>query len=146
MFYFAQGGKGYVASEKQLPLGGMALSKSAEQIAHGEWHKVGLVPLANPEELPLKVRERYAEHRVCWGTEVVIEGGSILRVEGGQTGGVVEFPVVGERVVEVARGPGRQVHEELGEVELRTDIMPATGGREAGEDGSSAAAARVANE
>ncbi len=32
-------------------------------------------------------RERYVEHRVSWGDEVVIEGGSIPRVEGGQAGG-----------------------------------------------------------
>lgn len=54
MFYFAQGGEGYVASEMQLTLGGMALSKSAEQIAPGEWQKVGPVPLSNPGEMPGK--------------------------------------------------------------------------------------------
>ena len=70
-----------------------------------------------------------------------MEVGSILRVEGGQAGGVAEFPLVGEPVVEVAGGPSGEVHEELGEVELRIDIMPAAGGREAGEDGGSAAAA-----
>jgi len=54
--------------------------------------------------------------------------------------------VVGEPSVEVAGGPSGEVHEQLGEVELRIDVMPAAGGREAGEDGSSAAAARVADE
>jgi hypothetical protein len=55
MFYFAGAGKGYVESERQLTLGGMALSKSTEQIASGDWHKVGPIPLSNPEDLPLKV-------------------------------------------------------------------------------------------
>ena len=53
------------------------------------------------------LREHYVEHRVSWGDEVVIEVGSILRVEGGQAGGVAEFPLVGEPGVEVAGGPGR---------------------------------------
>ena len=90
--------------------------------------------------------ERYVEHRVSWGDEVVIEGGSIPRVEGGQAGGVAELPLVGEPRVEVAGGPSGEVHEELGEVELRIDIMPAAGGREAGEDGGSAATAQVPDE
>jgi hypothetical protein len=55
MFYFAGAGKGYVASEKQRTLAGMALSKSAEQIAPGDWRKIGPVPLTNPQDLPWKV-------------------------------------------------------------------------------------------
>lgn len=54
MFYFAGGGHNYVPSEQQLSLGGMALSKSAEQIAPGDWHKAGPIPLSNPEDLPGK--------------------------------------------------------------------------------------------
>ena len=69
-----------------------------------------------------------------------------MLIQDGEAGGVVEFPLVGEPGVEIAHGPGGQVHEQLGEVELRIDLVPAAGGSEAGRDGGGAAAARIAHE
>ena len=76
----------------------------------------------------------------------VVQGGMILRVEGGQGCSVAELTLVGEPGVQLAGGPGRQIHQELGEVELGIDLVSAAGGREAGKDGGRAAAARVPDE
>ena len=59
---------------------------------------------------------------------------------------MAEFPLVGEPGIEIAYRPGGQVHQQLGEIELRIDLVPAAGGGEAGQDGGGAAAARVAHE
>jgi len=77
----------------------------------------------------------------------VVEGaGSILTVEGRRACGVAKFPLIGEPGVKVAGGPGWQVHEELGEVELGIDLVPAAGRGQAGENSGGAAATRVADE
>jgi hypothetical protein len=54
--------------------------------------------------------------------------------------------VVGEPDVQFAGGPSGEVQEQLREVDLRIDLMPAAGGGQAGEEGGGAAAARVTNE
>ena len=64
----------------------------------------------------------------------------------GEPVGVAEFPVVREPGVEIALRPGGEVHQQLREVELRIDVVPAAGGSQAGEDGGGTAAARVTNE
>jgi len=50
-----------------------------------------------------------------------------LLIQGGEAGGVVETPLVGEPGVEIAHGPRGQVHQQLGEIELRIDLVPAAG-------------------
>ena len=71
---------------------------------------------------------------------------SILAVEGCPADGVAEFPLIGEPGVKVAGGPSGKVQEELGEVELGIDLVPAAGRGQAGENSGGAAAARFANE
>ena len=78
--------------------------------------------------------------------KVVEGGGSIPTVEGGQACGMAQFPLVGEPGVEVAGGPSGEVQEELGEVELGIDLVPAAGGGQAGENSAGATTARVADE
>ena len=63
----------------------------------------------------------------------------------GEPVGVAEFPVVREPGVEIALRPGGEVHQQLREVELRIDRVPAAGGTQAGKDSSGATAARVAD-
>ena len=47
MFYFAGAGPEYKAQPTQGTIAGMALSKSAEEIAPGDWTKAGPVPVAD---------------------------------------------------------------------------------------------------
>ena len=61
----------------------------------------------------------------------VVGGGGIGLIQFGEAGGVMELPLVGEPGVELAHGPGGQVYQELGEVELRIDLVPAASGGEA---------------
>jgi hypothetical protein len=81
--------------------------------------------------------------RGCWR---VVEGGGISLLKVGEPGGVAEFPLVGEPGIEVALGPGGEVHQQLRQVELWIKVVPAAGGSEAGEDSSGTTAARVADE
>ena len=69
-----------------------------------------------------------------------------MLIKVGEAGGVAEFPWVGEPGVEIALGPSGQVHQQLRQVKLRIDLMPAAGGSEAGKDGGGVTAARVTNE
>lgn len=71
--------------------------------------------------------------------------------QGGGACGMEELPFVGEPGIEfLAAGVGqfaqqrRKTHQQLREVKLRIDIVPAAGRSEAGEDGRGAAATRVA--
>lgn len=57
---------------------------------------------------------------------------------------MVEFPLVRQPDVEVARGPGGEVHEELRQTELGIDLVAAAGGGQTRQDDGGAAAARVA--
>ena len=68
-----------------------------------------------------------------------------MLIKVGEPGGVAEFPLLREPSIEVALGPGGEVHQQLGEVELRIDVVPAAGGSQAGKDGGGTAAARVAD-
>ncbi len=56
------------------------------------------------------------------------------------------LPSIGEPGGEIAHGDGRQVGQQLREVELRIDAMAAASRGEAGQDGRGAAAAWVADE
>lgn len=47
MFYFAGAGKDHEATPSRWTIAGMALSKSAEEVAPGDWAKAGPVPLAD---------------------------------------------------------------------------------------------------
>jgi len=69
-----------------------------------------------------------------------------LLIQVGEAGGVAEFPLVGEPGVEVVDGPRGQVHQQLGEIKLWIDLVPAASGGEAGQNRRGAAAARVADE
>ena len=69
-----------------------------------------------------------------------------MLIEVGEAGGVAELPLVGQPDVEVAHGPGGQIHQQLRQVELRIDAVPAAGGSQAGEEVGGAAAARIADE
>jgi hypothetical protein len=69
-----------------------------------------------------------------------------LLIEVVEAGCVVELALVRQPDVEVAHGPGGEVHEELRPVELRIDAVPAAGGSQADKEGGGAAAARVADE
>ena len=75
--------------------------------------------------------------------EVGLPGGLI---RGGGGGALAEYPLVGEPSVEVVHRPSGQVHEQLREVELRINLVPAAGGGEAGQNRGGAAAALVADE
>ena len=56
------------------------------------------------------------------------------------------LPFVGQPVSKVAaRRPG-QICQQLGEIELRVDVVAATSAGDAGQDGGSSSAARIANE
>ena len=81
----------------------------------------------------------------CGGGQAVEAGGALL-IGTREPGGVAEFPLVREPGVEVADGPCGEVQKELGEVDLGIDLVSAAGGGQAGEDGGSPSAARVANE
>ncbi len=56
------------------------------------------------------------------------------------------LPSIGQPGGEITVGRGRQVGEQLGEIELRIDIVPLAGRRQAGEDSCRAAAAGIAHE
>ncbi|HUV96972.1 MAG TPA: hypothetical protein VMV98_05835 [Acidobacteriaceae bacterium] len=59
---------------------------------------------------------------------------------------VADLPLIRQPLQELANGQGGQVDQQLGEVELRIDVMTATGACQAGEDGRRSAAARIADE
>lgn len=56
------------------------------------------------------------------------------------------LPLVGQPLVELAHGRGREVGQQLREVQLRIDGMASAGAGEAGQDGGRAAALFVADE
>jgi hypothetical protein len=56
------------------------------------------------------------------------------------------LPPIGKPSVEVAGWPGREIHEQLHEIEMRVHVMPATAAGQAGQDRCSSSAARVADE
>jgi hypothetical protein len=72
----------------------------------------------------------------------VVRRGVVLLI---QDGGA-ELPLVRQPDIKVAHGPGGQVHQQLRQVELRIDVVPAAGGGEAGENRRRAAPARIAHE
>ena len=93
--------------------------------------------------------ERYVKHHgFYWGEgEAGLSGefGGVLPMEVGEAGGVAEFPLVGQPGVEVALWPSGEVHQQLREVKLRIDVVPAARGSQAGQNRRAAAAALVAN-
>ena len=56
------------------------------------------------------------------------------------------LPTVGKPSVEVAGWPGREIHQQLHEVEMRVHVMPAAAAGQAGKDRCSSPAAWVADE
>ena len=56
------------------------------------------------------------------------------------------FPPIRKPSVEVAGWPGREIHQQLHEVEMRVHVMPAAAASQAGEDRCSSPAAWVADE
>ena len=56
------------------------------------------------------------------------------------------FPAVGKPSVEVVGWPGREIHQQLHEVEMRVHVMPAAAAGQAGKDRGGPATTRVANE
>ncbi len=48
---------------------------------------------------------------------------------------MAELPPVGQPGVEVAHGPGGQIHQQLRQVELRIDVVPSAGRGQARQDG-----------
>ena len=48
-----------------------------------------------------------------------------MLIQVGEAGGVAEFPLVGEPSIEIAYRPRGQVHQQLREIELRIDLVPA---------------------
>ena len=57
----------------------------------------------------------------------------------------MEFPSIGQPGGEITVGRGWQVGEQLGEIELRVDIVPLAGRRQAGEDSCRATTAGIAH-
>ena len=57
-----------------------------------------------------------------------------------------KFPSIGQPGREIVVGRSRQAGEQLDEIELGIDVVPAAGGGETGEDGGRFSAARVADE
>ena len=62
----------------------------------------------------------------------MVEGGGVLLIAVGEPGGVAELPLLREPGIEVALGPGGEVHEQLRQVELWIQVVPAAGGSQAG--------------
>lgn len=89
---------------------------------------------------------REAQGLLWCGGGRVVRGGVVRMNQGGPSCGLAELPLVGEPGVEIPRRPGGQVQQQLREVELRIDLVPAAGGGQARQDGGGAAAARVAHE
>src|SRR5436189_1100375 len=56
------------------------------------------------------------------------------------------FPTVGKPSVEVTSWPGREIHQQLHEIEMWVHVMPAAAAGQAGQDRRGSPAARVANE
>ena len=89
---------------------------------------------------------REAQGLLWCGSGELVRGGGVLLIQAGEAVGVMELPLIGEPGVKLAHRPGGQVYQQLGEVELRIDLVPATGGRKGGENGGGTAAARIADE
>ena len=66
--------------------------------------------------------------------------------QSGASGDVSLLPPIRKPSVEVAGGPGREIHQQLHEVEMRVHVMSAAAAGQAGEDRCSSAAAWVADE
>ena len=56
------------------------------------------------------------------------------------------FPTVGKPSVEVTGWPGREIHQQLHEVEMRVHVMPAAAAGQAGQDRCGSPATGVADE
>jgi hypothetical protein len=56
------------------------------------------------------------------------------------------LPLIGQPLGQLADEQGRQVDQQLREIELRINIMSAAGAGQAGQDGGCSSAARVAHE
>jgi hypothetical protein len=56
------------------------------------------------------------------------------------------FPTVGKPSVEVTSWPGREIHQQLHEIEMWVHVMPAATAGQAGQDRCGPSAARVADE
>jgi len=63
----------------------------------------------------------------------------------GEGGSLPALPLVRQPLTELAHRRGRQVGQQLREVDLRIDAVAAAGAGEAGEDGGGLAAALVAD-
>jgi hypothetical protein len=66
--------------------------------------------------------------------------------QGSGSGGLHLFLIIGEPDVEVAGEPSRKIHEQLGEAELRVDMVAVASAGQAGEDGGGSTAAWIADE
>ena len=64
----------------------------------------------------------------------------------GGLSGAAEFPLIRQPGIEVALRPGGKIHQQLRQIELWIQVVPAAGGSKAGKDGSGTAAARVTDE
>src|SRR5258708_31631251 len=56
------------------------------------------------------------------------------------------FPTVGKPSVEVTSWPGREIHQQLHEIEMWVHVMPTAAAGQAGQDRCGPSAARVADE
>ena len=69
-----------------------------------------------------------------------------MLIKVGGLSGAAKFPLIRQPGIEVALRPGGKIHQQLRQVELWIQAVPAAGGSQAGKDGSGTTAARVADE
>jgi hypothetical protein len=67
-------------------------------------------------------------------------------LHGGHARGVMDLPLIGQPLGQLADMQDRQVRQQLGEIELGIDIVAAAGTGQAGQDCGSSSASRVADE
>ena len=64
----------------------------------------------------------------------------------GSVAGMVDLPLVGQPEGQLADGNQRQIDQQLRDVALRIDVVPAAGAGQAGKDSCRSSATRIADE
>jgi hypothetical protein len=76
----------------------------------------------------------------------VLGSGRNRNSQSGASGEMSLFSMVGKPGVEVAGWPGREIHQQLHEVEVRVHVMPAAAAGQGGHDRGGPAATRATHE
>lgn len=67
-------------------------------------------------------------------------------LHGGHARGVIDLPLIGQPLGQLAGFEDRQVRQQLGEIELGIDIVAAAGTGQAGQDRGCSSPARISHE